>query len=233
MLRAHEVVVFLARPEALLTDDGRAAARALLTDRERARLDHFRFDRDRDVALASRALERRALSACAPGIAPADWRFEADGSGRPQLIAPRATLAWNVANTVGLVVCAVTRAPRAIGVDVEPARADAPPEVVDSHFASAERAGLRALPIADQPRRFVELWTLKEAYLKARSLGLSAPLTEFAVDPIGPSLQPLAGDPTAWQLAQWWTPTHCLALCVEGPVTISSQEITEPRFDPR
>lgn len=216
-----EVQIFLLRPEALAEDGAREAARAILTDDEHARLARFHFDRDRDVALASRALERRTLSAWCPAVAPSAWRFAPDDAGRPRVVAPAVDApAWNVANTIGLVVCAVTRG-RAIGVDVEPARADAPPEIVESHFAVAERAALRALPAADQPRRFVELWTLKEAYVKARGAGLALPLDRFACDPATapPGLaidDVLADDPARWQLAQWWPlPTHCLALCVE------------------
>lgn len=58
------------RTEAL---DGPAALEALPPD-DRAHVARFRFERDRELALASRTLQRRALSACA-GVAPGDWRF--------------------------------------------------------------------------------------------------------------------------------------------------------------
>ena len=222
VLAPRDVVVFVARPAALDDADHRAAALAILTDDERARLDRFRFDRDRDVALASRALQRRALSWCVETIAPSAWRFTAGPDGRPHISAPPLTplLSWNVANTLGLVGCAVTR-DGALGLDLEPRRADAPAEIVDSHFAIAERAALRALAAADQPRRFVELWTLKEAYLKARSVGLALPLDRLAFDPSttppGFATDPsLADDPARWQLAQWWpTADHVAAICVQ------------------
>jgi 4'-phosphopantetheinyl transferase len=47
-------------------------------------------------------------------------------------------------------------------------------------FSVAERAALHALPAAAQPDRALSLWTLKEAYIKARSLGLSLPLDGFS-----------------------------------------------------
>jgi len=214
-------MVFLARPAALRSADRHAAGRALLADDERERLDRFRFERDREVALASRVLQRRALSRCTE-IAPAAWRFAADDTGRPRVITPEhVTLAWNVANTLGLVACAITREGE-LGLDVEPARPDAPPEIVASHFAPSERAALAAVPAPARPRRFVELWTLKEAYLKARSVGLSLPLDQLAFDP---STTPpgftidarLDDDPATWQVAQWWpTPAHCLAIAHRG-----------------
>ena len=39
---------------------------------------------------------------------------------------------------------------------------------------------LRALPPERQKERFFEYWTLKEAYIKARGMGLSIPLGKFS-----------------------------------------------------
>lgn len=237
MLGSDEVAVYFARPEALADRDVRAEALAALTPEERARLDRFRFDRDRDVALASLALQRRALSRCAP-VAPSAWRFAPTRHGRPEIVwpahGPGRVIRFNVANTHGLVACAVTIG-RELGIDVEPWRADAPTDVVDSHFAPVERAALWALPTGDHARRFIELWTLKEAYIKARGLGLAIPLDRFSFDlaagvprlAIDPEL---ADDATTWQVASWSpTPQHCAALCVrrhdEPAFTI------DPRWD--
>jgi len=207
---------------ALAEDAARDAAFADLPADDHAHVARFRFARDRAIALASRTLQRRALSACALDVAPDAWRFAAGPLGKPVIAAPTdgATLAFNVSNTHGLVGCAVT-AGREVGLDLEPWRADAPPELVERCFAPVERAALAALPAAAQPRRFVELWTLKEAYIKARGLGLELPLEQIAFhfdDAAGPrlTLAPALGDDaTAWQLALW-TPTadHAAALCV-------------------
>ncbi len=220
MLGPHDVVVFLGRPEALADPERRAEALATLAPEDAERLVRFHFDRDREIALASRALQRRALSLCAP-VAPEAWRFVAGPHGRPEVAAPVGgeRLRFNVANTAGLVMCAVTL-DRELGVDVEPRRDDAPADIVDSHFAPAERAALRALATADRPVRFVELWTLKEAYLKARSVGLTVPMDRFWFE-LGATVPQLTIDPelgddaASWQLALWApTPEHCAALCV-------------------
>ena len=47
-------------------------------------------------------------------------------------------------------------------------------------FSAAERAQLDALPAAERPDRALSLWTLKEAYIKARGMGLSLPLQEIS-----------------------------------------------------
>jgi 4'-phosphopantetheinyl transferase len=233
VLAPREVLVCLANPLALRDPARRAAALSVLTDEERANLGRLRFDRDREVALASRAVQRRTLSRCTDGvIAPEVWRFGLDPHGRPRITAPASTpaLTWNVANTLGLVVCAVTFE-EAVGIDVEARRADADDAIIDTYFSPEERGALRRLPGPDQPSRFVELWTLKEAYVKARGLGLGLSLERISFDPSttppGFTIDPAVDDdPLRWRFEQWWpTRDHCVALCVRSsgsaPIDIS------------
>jgi 4'-phosphopantetheinyl transferase len=214
---ANEVLVFFGEPPALTAN---AQARHMLAAEDLAHVDRFRFARDRQIALASRTLQRRALSACS-GVAPHLWRFTADNSGRPQITAPAEAppLSFSVANTRGLVGCAVCLS-RDVGFDLEAWRTDAPPALVARCFAHGERDALAALPESSQPRRFVELWTLKEAYIKARGLGLSLPLEKISIaldnGSPGLALHPSLGDDAgAWQLTLWSpTASHAAALCV-------------------
>jgi 4'-phosphopantetheinyl transferase len=216
MLRCDVLAVFLLEPP---VDD---AARAILSDEDRAHVDRFRFERDRAIALASRTLQRRALSACAPEVPPAAWRFVADARGRPQIAAPASDLTFSVANCRGLVGCAVARG-AAVGLDLEPWRDDAPPELVERCFTADEQAGLAALPPAARPRRFVELWVVKEAYLKARGVGLDLPLHTIHVgfDPLRLACD---DDDATWQVALWSpTPDHGAALCVRRSAPLPSR----------
>ncbi len=80
---------------------------------------------------------------------------------------------------------------------------------------------LRALPEADQPVVFFDYWTLKEAYIKARGLGLALPLGQFTfLRPPGRAPEiafapELHDDPASWQFAQFWpTPDHRMAVAV-------------------
>ena len=96
-------------------------------------------------------------------------------AGRPsrrRSIAPG--LHFNIAHTDGVVVMAVCRH-AGVGVDVEKL-GRAPLAVAERYFSPAEAAQLRALPSDAQPRRFLQLWTLKEAYLKAIGTGLAGGL---------------------------------------------------------
>jgi 4'-phosphopantetheinyl transferase len=226
-VNATEVAVYLARPERLGEPTARARAHAVLDGPDRAHVARFVFERDREVALASRALQRLALAA-ETGVDPAAWRFAAGAHGRPEITAPRtpalAPVRFNVANTAGLVGCAIAL-DRELGLDLEAHRADAPPELVARCFTPAERAGLAARPAAEQPRRFIELWVCKEAYLKARGVGLGLPLEQIDIvldeQDQAPRLRldpALADDAASWQLALWSpTPAHAAALCIRRP----------------
>lgn len=60
-------------------------------------------------------------------------------------------------------------------------------ELTDNCFTSGEVAALRRCPDHARPALFVELWTLKEAFLKATGLGLTGALNTvpFEVDAHG------------------------------------------------
>ena len=79
-----------------------------------------------------------------------------------------------------------------------------------------------ALPEALRPARFFSYWTLKEAYVKARGLGLSLPLEAVSFDvgggDIAVTIDPsLHDDGRDWQFEQW-TPTerHIVAVAIRG-----------------
>ena len=154
-------------------------ARLTLSPDERARCDRFVFERDRRDFAAAHALLRDVLSRYG-WLSPAEWTFTAEAGGKPHLADP-SELQFNIAHTRGLVACALSLS-GPIGVDVESIAYDRDVELIaERYFAPAELADLRAFP--DSTRRcayFTELWTSKEAYLKALGSGLQRPLNEIA-----------------------------------------------------
>jgi 4'-phosphopantetheinyl transferase len=196
---------------------------AVLTADETARGARFVRPVDRAAFVLTRALVRTRLSLYGP-TAPADWRFVTNAHQCP-FVAPDQTgtpwLSFNVSHTDGLVALAVTRGHR-LGVDVESVARSVLEAVPERHFAPAEVHDLRARPAADQPRLFFDYWTLKEAYIKARGMGLALPLDQFAFtlhDEAPPSIRFAPGfddDAARWQFRQLWpTAAHRLALAVE------------------
>ncbi len=175
----ESIELWLASPPEL-GDDALAAAHALLLPDERDKHRKFVFERHRREYLTTRGLLRAALSRHRPAVSPSSWAFRRNEYGRPEL-EPPCGLRFNLSNHPSLVVCAVRSSHLELGCDIEPL--DRGAEVLgiaDSVFAPRELAELRALPAALQPDRAIALWTLKEAYIKARSIGLTLPLQEFA-----------------------------------------------------
>jgi 4'-phosphopantetheinyl transferase len=211
VLTRGEVLVRFARPERLLETAARARAEALLAPDERARIARFHFERDRLLHLAARALLRRSLSSCAP-VAPEAWRFEAEASGRPFVASPEAPLRFSVSHTRGLAAVAVA-VEADVGVDVEEIADEVPREVVEVSLAPIERAALAGTAPTERAGAFTALWTLKEAYAKARGLGLGLPFEGFAVA-LGPARLVDVPDAEDWHVASL-APTehHRAALC--------------------
>jgi 4'-phosphopantetheinyl transferase len=151
----------------------------LLSPEERTRHARFLNERARHEYLITRALCRTVLSRYAE-VAPTDWRFRANEWGRPEIAVPElGHLRFNLSNTRGLVACAVALEGE-IGVDVEVLdRAGGLLEIADRFMAAPEATAIRALPPDAQGLRFFKYWTLKEAYIKARGMGLSIPLDKF------------------------------------------------------
>ncbi len=179
--RDGAVVLAIAWPDAM-SDAALDVGLAWLDATERRRRDAFVFERDRRLYLAAHALTRALLGACV-GAGPEALSFEIDGFGRPHLVASGAgaasRLVFSLSHTRGVVACAAWRDGE-VGVDVEGlARARDELALARSFFAASEAQALERLDGAARAERFMATWTLKEAYAKARGLGLNLPFTSF------------------------------------------------------
>jgi 4'-phosphopantetheinyl transferase len=199
-----------------------ARALSVLSDAERQRSQRFMFARDRRDYAAAHALTRAALSRCGD-LTPEQWRFQEGPEGKPSLAADAGApaLTFNLSHTHGLVACVV--APGAdVGIDVEgidrPVGAE---EIAARFFSPSEQADLARCPADQRARRFFELWTLKEAYIKALGKGLSHALNTFgfALDDPGAIgfMPPADADTAMWQFALFApTDRHRMAVAVRG-----------------
>lgn len=182
---------------------------ALLSTAERATQARFHFTRDQRRYLVTRALVRTVLSRYA-AVSPEAWVFSAGARGRPAISAPRPVpaLEFNISHSADIVMLGITSG-RTLGVDVESATArDADIDGLDRYFTVEERAALLALPPSRRRRRFFELWTLKESYMKARGMGLAIGLDAFRFEltedqGLTLHMRPELGDsPARWRLWQ-------------------------------
>jgi 4'-phosphopantetheinyl transferase len=192
---------------------------------ERAR--RFRFPLHRERFVSRRGILRLLLGRYLR-IAPADVEFEYTRYGKPQLARRHGTgLRFNLSHSHDLALFVLTRG-REAGVDLERIRPDLYPECDPQGFFSArEVAALRALAPARRPAAFFELWVRKEAYMKAKGMGLYLALDSFDVslgDAEPARLLRTAPDPRD---AERWTmvalhpaPQYAGALVVQGPACV-------------
>lgn len=180
-LQSGQVRVWLLELKASLDPPTWQRYESLLDNEERTRLQRFAVQSLRDEYLVSHALTRLILARY-EGTAPDSLLMVRNPFGRPELSQSRLGLRFNLSHAKGLGALAITTA-WDIGVDVEcEDRPISPLEIAEHFFAPAELDWLRRQPPADRQSRFVELWSLKEAYIKARGLGLSLALDKFAID---------------------------------------------------
>jgi 4'-phosphopantetheinyl transferase len=212
-------------------------AARLLSAEETVRAQRYTHAEARRQFVLGRALLRTALARYTDAD-PTALEFRYNCHGKPALGRPSDTaLEFSLSHTRGLVVCAVTLHD-AVGVDVESRRRRstlAPLELARRYFAPAETAALGGLPAEDQLAAFLEIWTLKEAFVKACGTGLATPLTDFAFS------RPAGGAPTIsfaprvakrsedWQFAQpRLAAGYRVALAVHRPAACPSEIVFRP-----
>jgi 4'-phosphopantetheinyl transferase len=226
LLPEAEAHVWLANPDRIHEPVQLERCLALLAPDERERHGRLRREEARREFLVAHALARVTLSRYAP-VPPEAWSFSVGEHGRPELSGPdqAARLRFNLSHTRGMVACAVIRE-LDIGVDVESAaRRVRHRELAERFFGEDEVRALRALAPESQLGRFLELWTLKEAYLKARGRGISIPLRgfQFRLSDSGPPrirFDParVRDEAASWQLALYHPKrSHTLALAIHRP----------------
>jgi 4'-phosphopantetheinyl transferase len=210
---------------------------ALLSADERARQARFRFAGDQRRFLVTRALVRTVLSRYA-AVRPEEWAFSDGPRGRPAISAPgtAATLEFNISHSADLVMLGITSG-RTLGIDTESIEArEADIDGLNRYFAPEESAALLSLPPSARRRRFFELWTLKESYLKARGMGLAIALDAFRFELTGERgltlhmRLDLDDSPARWRLWQLalrsdYLAAVCAARGADVPPSITVREI--------
>jgi 4'-phosphopantetheinyl transferase len=159
---------------------------------------------------------RRTLSHYA-NIAPADWSFTGEHGVRPELIGncTFTNLRFSLTHSTGIVACAVART-HPIGLDAESiCLADSPMALAEEFFAEEEVTFLRELPRDELSRAFLQIWTLKEAYLKSLGTGLALALRSFTVSINPPAVEPRETSSTTWVAAsRWISDEHVVSVTV-------------------
>lgn len=198
-----------------------AAYETLLSVDEQARWRRFHRAVDRQRFLVGRAFMRCVLADRLGQRDPAALQFTQQLHGKPVLGgADGGKLHFNLSHTDDMLVLALSRR-HCVGVDVEAiTRKVELLALAERYFAAHEYAELRVLDDTAQRERFFRLWTLKEAWLKARGLGLRVPLDNFSFTAdsacpaieFSPQLQEHAGE---WQFRTFARDRFRIALAVQ------------------
>jgi 4'-phosphopantetheinyl transferase len=199
----REAHVWLVRPETITDAETLSLWRSLLSAAERQRLDRFRRAADRHTFLIAHALVRWALSHYT-GAQPDAWTFAVGRWGRPEIEAPGVPgLQYSLTHTPGLVACLVARDCEC-GIDAEAlGRRRNVKRLAPRVLSAAERSAWEALPEPERRLRFLVYWTLKEAYLKARGVGIAVPPRKVSFTVRGERIQLASAPPDDSEIDAW------------------------------
>ena len=149
-----------------------AILRDFLSRDERVRAERFQFPVLRDRFAIGRGALRMILAHYLGGD-PGSLEFDYERYGKPFLSKPRTNLRFNLSHSGDLMVIALCL-DQPIGVDIEKEDPQFPVmEIAARFFCESEQRTLAQLEGERRWRAFFQIWTAKEAVLKANSLGLS------------------------------------------------------------
>lgn len=183
-----------------------AAAEILSLD-EQERAKRFHRVSDRKHFIVARAALRLVLTRYL-NVNARQISFDQNAFGKPRLTGTYdPDLRFNLAHSSGLALYVIANG-REVGVDLERIEPRfATMGLARSLFAREEVAALSILSNEDFVAAFYRCWTRKEAYVKAKGLGLSLPLKSFVVSVAPPNETSLLvadrneiGEQTRWTL---------------------------------
>lgn len=150
-----------------------------LSKEERERADLFHFEADRFRYAATRSQLRRLLGGYLQ-MAPERVRIELESSGKP-FVRSEKKVFFNLSHSHEMALLAFAINVN-VGVDLEFVRKELElEELADRFFSIDERAAMRSVSVDKKTRLFYEIWSAKEACLKASGMGLQIPLDHFSV----------------------------------------------------
>lgn len=169
-----EILIYHIQPP--LEDDLFFDLLALIDEAYQNKILRYRFWEDKQRSLLGHLLLRYAA------IHQHSLRNEAitigeTAYGKPYIKGYEA-IRYNVSHSGNWVVCAVSSAE--VGIDVEE-RKGMQLEIAKRFFSQREQDYLFSFEKAAQETIFYDIWSLKEAYIKAIGKGLYQPLDEFSV----------------------------------------------------
>jgi 4'-phosphopantetheinyl transferase len=201
-----------------------AAYDKVLSEKEKERASRFVREIDKTHYILRTGILKKLITRYS-GLQPENLQLSYGPYGKPTLdhAINVAHLCFNMSESSGHALYAFTQN-REIGVDIEQIR-DIPEmeHIVRLHFSEAERAVFASLLAQEKIKSFFNVWTRKEALIKALGGGLSIPLTKLDLSfSSGKPRTFISGDEVLNHRAQWTiqdvspSPECAAAVAVEG-----------------
>ncbi len=225
-LAEQEIHLWFIRDETIVEESVLEEYYKLLNENERARHERFQFNRDKKQFAITRAAIRTILSKYVEDVRPQSWEFRNNEYGKPSIVTAdgKCPVRFNISHSKELIVIAVSLNCE-LGVDVEYVhRTSRTGDLAERFFSTIESTALGLLPVELRRERFFDLWTLKEAYIKACGLGLAIPLDQFSFSFPGPEKIAISFDERRNDSSQSWSfwqfvpaISHKVAVAIKKP----------------
>ncbi|OCG21791.1 4'-phosphopantetheinyl transferase family protein [Gilliamella sp. App4-10] len=162
-----------------------------LNAEELCRFEKIKIDKDKIIFALSRKILKLALAHYYPHIDKKDWVFAQNSYGKPYINSPKlpVPLYFNLSHSVDAIAVAISRDSE-VGVDIERVRSldraqvksTAHLNISQNFFTENEYRNIISLTYDEGFLLFWKLWTIKEAYIKYRGMGLSLGLNCIDID---------------------------------------------------
>ncbi len=184
-----------------------SGAEAVLSREELLRAGRFAQVRDRERFIAAHGALRMVLGLYL-AAEPDSLEFRTGPMGKPMLVQTFTDLRFNLSHSGDLALIGVTRG-REVGVDLERVQGEIEFDPIVEHYFDPEEAwDIRTAPPQERVGKFFDLWTCKEACVKADGGGLGTRLRagRFGVRSLCPArgyAGAVASEGDEWRLACW------------------------------
>ncbi len=168
--------------------------KTFLSQEEKTRAEKFYFEKDYRLFVVTHGFLRKILGHYL-GISPQKVFFLIQPKGKPILSTfhHNMPILFNISHSSEMAVIALTRTAD-IGVDVEKIQSfENLMEIAEYFFHPQEAQEIMNKSAGASLKKFYEIWTQKEAVVKALGIGLSAPLNQFRI----------TGGSDGWKMPVW------------------------------
>ena len=196
---------------------------SLLSHEERLRAAAFLFPQDRNRFIYAHGL-LRILTGQILHVLPDKLTFRRGKNGKPFLAIPHEGLFFSLSHARNLVACAFSlQFPVGVDVEYRSYKWDFIP-LAQTLFHKREANAITSASSTFTARKiFFDVWTRKEAFLKATGEGLTRPLNSFCtLSPDGPIWENTPEGPL--RQGQWWVRQY-------APATQYSMAVAYPHTD--